>query len=389
MRVKNVTATRKSRTGENVVFGCICPFYRPGPALSPIYALEGHSHLIIVGAMTTCPSTLAELSDLLNALPQANSAAIQHAQTRDKMLTKPPGALGRLEHIVEHLAAWQGEVGPTTEHIGVRVFAGNHGVARQGVSAFPPEVTLQMVANFEAGGAAINQISTVADASFDVIALDLENPTDDFTSAPAMSEDVFIAAFTAGWDATPIELDIIALGEMGIANTTSAAAVAMALYGGEATDWVGPGTGVKDDALALKTRVVADAVNLHTSETSDALDLLRRLGGRELVAMTGAILRARFNHTVVLLDGYVAGAAASALECVMPGALDHCLAAHVSAEPGHQLLLEKLKKQPLLNLGMRLGEASGAALAIPIVRAAVACHTGMATFDTAGVTNKG
>jgi nicotinate-nucleotide--dimethylbenzimidazole phosphoribosyltransferase len=331
---------------------------------------------------------MAEITDLLNTLPQTNAAAVEHARARDQLLTKPPGTLGRLEEIVEHLAAWQGEVGPTTEHVGVRVFAGNHGVAAQGVSAFPPEVTLQMVANFEAGGAAVNQISTVADASFEVIALDLENPTGDFTSAPAMTEDAFIAAFAAGWDATPIELNIVAIGEMGIANTTSAAAIAMALYGGEATDWVGPGTGVKDDALALKTSVVADAVNQHTSETSDALDLLRRLGGRELVAMAGAIVCARFNHSVVLIDGYVTGAAAAALECAMPGALDHCLAAHVSAEPGHQLLLEKLDKQPLLNLNMRLGEASGATLAIPIVRAAVACHTGMATFDTAGVTNK-
>jgi len=338
--------------------------------------------------MTTCPSTLAELSDLLNTLPQSSSAAVKRVQKRDQVLTKPPGALGRLEEIVEHLAKWQGEIGPRTKHVGVRVFAGNHGVARQGVSAFPSDVTLQMVANFEAGGAAVNQISTVADASFGVIALDLENPPEDFTSAPAMTEDAFIAAFAAGWDATPIELDIIAIGEMGIANTTSAAAVAMALYGGEAIDWVGPGTGVKDEALALKTRVVASAVDLHISETSDALDVLRRLGGRELVAMAGAIVRARCNHTVVLIDGYVAGAAAAALECATPGALDHCLAAHVSAEPGHQLLLEKLDKQPLLNLGMRLGEASGAALAIPIVRAAVACHTGMATFDTAGVTNK-
>jgi nicotinate-nucleotide--dimethylbenzimidazole phosphoribosyltransferase len=388
MRVKNVTAIRKSRTGENVPSRCICPFYRPAWALSPIYAFEGQLHLIIVGAMTTCPTTRAEVSDLLNVLPQANSTAVDRVRRRDQMLTKPLGALGRLEKIVEHLAAWQGGAGPTTQHVGVRVFAGNHGVAGQGVSAFPPEVTLQMVANFEAGGAAVNQISAVADASFEVIALDLENPTEDFTSVPAMTEGEFITAFTAGWDATPIGLNIVAIGEMGIANTTSAAAVAMALYGGDAVDWVGPGTGVKDDALALKTRVVASAVDRHTSETSDALDLLRRLGGRELVAMAGAIVRARCNHTVVLIDGYVAGAAAAALECAMPGALDHCLAAHVSAEPGHHLLLEKMDKQPLLNLGMRLGEASGAALAIPIVRAAVACHTGMATFDTAGVTNK-
>ena len=338
--------------------------------------------------MTTCPTTIADFAKALNALPGPNTDAVERVRARDQVLTKPPGALGRLEEIVEHLAAWQGSRGPTTDHVAVRVFAGNHGVASQCVSAFPPEVTAQMVANFMAEGAAVNQISRVADASFDVIALDLENPTSDFTSAPAMTENEFMAAFKAGWDVVPENLDIIAIGEMGIANTTSAAAVAMALYGGNATEWVGPGTGVVNEALTNKTNVVAQAVKLHISETSDPLDLLRRLGGRELSAMAGAIVSARVNQSVVLIDGYVAGAAAAALECAATGTLDHCLAAHVSAEPGHHLLLEKLNKQPLLNLGMRLGEASGAALAIPIVRAAVACHTGMATFGAAGVTNK-
>lgn len=388
MRVKKVTATRKSRAGENVLVGCICTFYRPASALSPIYAFEGHSHLIIVCAMTTCPTTTAELIELLKALSKADANAVERVRARDRVLTKPAGALGRLEGIVEHLAAWQGDLGPSVDNIAVRVFAGNHGVARQGVSAFPPEVTAQMVANFDAGGAAINQISQIAGASFDVIALNLDRPTEDFSKSPAMTEDEFMVAFKAGWDTTPETADIIAIGEMGIANTTSAAAVAMALYGGEAADWVGPGTGVANDTLAHKTRIVSESAKRHTAETSDPIDLLRRLGGRELVAMTGAIIKARFNHTAVLIDGYVAGAAAAALECAHSGALDHCLAAHVSAEPGHHLLLEKLGKQPLINLGMRLGEASGAALAIPILRSAVACHTGMATFDDAGVTNK-
>lgn len=338
--------------------------------------------------MTTCPSTLSELHETLAVLPSANTTAVEHVRARDQILTKPPGALGRLEDIVEHLAAWQGDKGPVAKHVAVRVFAGNHGVAKQGVSAFPPEVTVQMVANFEANGAAVNQISKIADASFDVIALDLENPTQDFSKAAAMNETELMTAFKAGWDAVPENLDIIAIGEMGIANTTSAAALAMALFDGEAKDWVGPGTGVRNDALTHKTHVIAESVSLHTSETTSALELLCRLGGRELAAMTGAIMRARFNQTVVLIDGYVAGAAAAALECAKSGALDHCLAAHVSAEPGHHLLLKKLNKEPLLNLGMRLGEASGAALAIPIIRAAVACHTGMATFESAGVTNK-
>ena len=338
--------------------------------------------------MDSCPTTIADITDALKALPGSNADAVNRVRARDQVLTKPPGSLGRLEDIVEHLAAWQGANGPTVDQVAVRVFAGNHGVARRGVSAFPPEVTAQKVANFEAEGAAVNQISQVAGASFDVIALDLENPTSDFTSGPAMTEDEFMAAVNAGWDAVHENLDILAIGEMGIANTTSAAAVAMALFGGQAAEWVGPGTGVANEALTNKTKIIAEAVKLHTSETSDPIDLLRRLGGRELAAMAGAILRARMNHTVVLIDGYVAGAAAAALECAAAGALDHCLAAHVSAEPGHHLLLKKLNKQPLLNLGMRLGEASGAALAIPIVRAAVACHNGMATFDTAGVTNK-
>ena len=338
--------------------------------------------------MTTCPSSLSELDDMLAALPGANITAVDRVCARDQILTKPPGALGRLESIVEHLAAWQGDKGPATDQIAVRVFAGNHGVAGQGVSAFPPEVTVQMVANFQANGAAVNQICKVADASFDVIALDLGKPTQDFSQTAAMTEDDLITAFKAGWDATPENLDIIAIGEMGIANTTSAAAMAFALFGGEVIDWVGPGTGVTNDALVHKTKVVNDSVKLHTSETTSPLELLRRLGGRELAAMTGAITRARFSQTVVLIDGYVAGAAAAALECAKQGALDHCLAAHVSAEPGHHLLLKKLNKEPLLNLGMRLGEASGAALTIPIIRAAVACHTGMATFESAGVTNK-
>lgn len=338
--------------------------------------------------MNTYPNTISDILETLKSLPGPNAASIGRVKTRDQILTKPPGALGRLEDIVEHLAAWQGGRDPSAENVAVRVFAGNHGVAAQGVSAFPPEVTVQMVANFEAGGAAVNQISRVSGAEFDVVALDLETPTMDFTTGPAMSEDAFLSAFKAGWDAVPEGLDVVAVGEMGIANTTSAAAVAMALFGGDAKDWVGPGTGVQNDALDNKTNVVAKAVQLHAPDTSNPLDTLRRLGGRELVAMAGAIVRARFFHTTILIDGYVAGAAAAALECAQNGALDHCLAAHVSAEPGHHLLLEKLHKRPLIDLEMRLGEASGAALAVPILKAAVACHTGMATFEDAGVTNK-
>ena len=171
-------------------------------------------------------------------------------------------------------------------------------------------------------------------------------------------------------------------------NTTAAAAICHALYGGTAEDWTGPGTGVEGDALATKTAVVAEAVRLHGGAAEDGIEVLRRLGGREIAAMAGAVTGARLKGIPVLLDGYVSSAAAAALAATVPGALDHCQAAHVSAEPGHRRLLERIGKPPLLDLGMRLGEASGAVLAVAIVRAAVACHAGMATFAEASVSNR-
>ncbi len=331
--------------------------------------------------------TLADIRHLLAALPGPDEAAAAAAQAREPLLTKPPGALGRLEEISQWLATWQGRHPPGLEHVAVRVFAGNHGVVGRGVSAFPAEVTIQMVGNFEAGGAAINQLCRSVGAELAVVALDLDRPTADFTEAPAMSEAEFVDAFSRGAAAVPGDADLLCVGEMGIGNTTSAAALSAALHGGAAEDWTGPGTGVAGAALDAKARIVAEAVSLHR-DADDGLDTLRRLGGRELAAMAGAIIAARLNRTPVLLDGYVCAAAAAALEAQTPGALDHCLAAHVSAEPGHRRLLADLDKAPLLDLDMRLGEASGAALAVSMVRAAVECHTGMATFAEAGVSDK-
>lgn len=331
---------------------------------------------------------MAEIAACLADLPGPSDGAAEAARARESTLTKPPGALGRLEEIAEWLAAWQDRNPPAVENACVVVFAGNHGVAARGVSAFPADVTAQMVANFEAGGAAVNQLSRTAGAAFAIVPLQLDTPTNDFTREAAMDEDAFIQAFTAGWDVVQPDCDLLAVGEMGIANTTSAAAVCHALFGGDAQDWTGPGTGVSGDALSSKARVVAEAVTLHKPEAAGPLDILRRLGGRELAAMAGAILAARFNRCPVLLDGYVSGAAAAALNEAQPGSLDHTVAAHVSAEPGHRRLLDDLDKTALLDLGMRLGEASGAALAINIVRAAAACHAGMTSFADAGVSNK-
>lgn len=328
-------------------------------------------------------TTLAQFAAALSALPGPDPDAIAEAKARNGQLTKPPGALGRLEDLAIWYAGWRGTPRPRLERPQVVVFAGNHGVVAQGVSAFPPEVTVQMVANFQAGGAAINQLARSFGASMSVVPLDLDRPTKDFTLGPAMTEADCAAALSAGWDAVDPAADLLVVGEMGIGNTTSAAALALALMGGAPQDWIGRGTGLDDAGLARKADVVARGLALHTG--TGPLESLRRLGGREIAAMTGAIARARALRIPVLLDGFICTAAAAVLETARPGTLDHCVAAHVSQEPGHGRLLDRLGKRPLLALDLRLGEGSGAALAIGILQGAIACHSGMATFAEAGV----
>jgi nicotinate-nucleotide--dimethylbenzimidazole phosphoribosyltransferase len=267
-----------------------------------------------------------------------------------------------------------------------QVFAGNHGVVEQGISAFPAEVTAQMVANFEVGGAAINQLCKTFDIDFSMDALSLDRPTGDFTKVSAMSETECVNAFVYGMGVVEEGIDVLCLGEMGIGNTTSAAALSLALFGGEAKNWTGAGTGVSGKILEKKTNIVAKSVALHNDP--DPLKILCCLGGRELAAIAGAVLAARFCRVPILLDGFVSCAAAAPLEAACPGALDHCRVGHVSTEPGHVKLLQILGQKPLLDLSMRLGESSGAVLAVTVLKAAVACHTGMATFDEAKVSDK-
>ncbi|WP_050603636.1 nicotinate-nucleotide--dimethylbenzimidazole phosphoribosyltransferase [Ruegeria sp. 6PALISEP08] len=334
---------------------------------------------------------LPELNDLnafraaLTAAPGPDATAVQAAADRNGQLTKPPGALGRLEDLAIWYGGWRGDARPQISAPQVIVFAGNHGVTAQGVSAFPPEVTVQMVMNFEHGGAAINQLAKAAGATMDVHALDLDTPTADFTQAPAMSEEELLSALRTGWQAVDPQADLLVVGEMGIGNTTPAAAIACALFGGDAEDWTGRGTGVDDAGLANKTRVVAEGVAKHASE--DGLDILRCLGGREIAAMAGAIAAARVLRIPVILDGFICSAAAACLWKLSAGALDHAVAGHQSAEAAHGEVLSKLGKDPLLSLGLRLGEGSGGALAINILKSAVACHSGMATFAEAGVSD--
>jgi len=340
-------------------------------------------------ATTTRIQTLDDFRRLLDALPGPDTGAADAAAAREPQLTKPPGSLGRLEAVSAWLAAWQGRHPPTVERPAARVFAGNHGVAAQGVSAFPAEVTVQMVANFEAGGAAVNQLCRAFGVDLGVTALDLARPTADFTEAAAMDEAACVAALNAGMESVGDGIDVLCLGEMGIGNTTAAAALAHALFGSEAADWTGPGTGVAGADLANKAAVVARAVHRHEREATDAIDLLRRLGGRELAAIAGATVAARLRRIPVVLDGYVCTAAAAPLAAFRADALDHCQVGHASAEPGHRRLLERLGKEPLLALDMRLGEASGAVLAVAVLRAAAACHGGMVTFAEAGVSDGG
>lgn len=333
--------------------------------------------------MTQTPRTLAHFRALLADLPLADAAAIKAAEARNGVLTKPPGALGRLEHVAIWVAGWQGTPKPRMDQPQVVIFAGNHGVVAQGVSAFPAAVTEQMVANFRSGGAAINQLAAVFGATMTVAALELDRPTGDFTQGPAMSEADLLAALLVGWQAVDAGAHVVVPGEMGIGNTTVAAAIACALFGGAAEDWVGRGTGVDDAGLARKAAAVAAGVALHSSR--DPLEVLRCLGGREIAAMAGAMLAARALRIPVILDGFIACSAAAVLFAANKAALDHCIAGHVSAEAGHARLLTALGKVPLLSLGLRLGEGSGAAVALGVVKAAVACHSGMASFAEAGV----
>jgi nicotinate-nucleotide--dimethylbenzimidazole phosphoribosyltransferase len=331
------------------------------------------------------PTTLDAIRALAASLPAGNEEAAAEAARRQDVLTKPRGSLGRLEELALFLARWQGRVLPRLDRVEVLVFAGTHGIAARGVSAYPPEVTAQMVANFAAGGAAINQLARQAGAALRVFPLSIDTPTADFTQEPAMDERAFLAAVRAGMEAVDPSADLVCLGEMGIANTTAAAAVAAALFGGDGAGWVGRGTGVDDAGLARKAGTVDAALALHGAALADPLDALRRVGGRELAAMFGAALAARLRSIPVVIDGFVASAAVAPLARLHPQGLAHALAGHVSAEAGHSRLLGHLGLVPILDLGMRLGEASGACLAINVLRGALACHEGMATFAEAGV----
>lgn len=334
-------------------------------------------------------ASLDDIRTFCRDLPAGDDRQADIAERRQQNLTKPPGSLGRLEELAIWLARWQRHEQPRLDRVTIAVYAGNHGVAARGVSAYPQSVTAQMVANFTAGGAAINQIARIAGAELLIMPIDPERPTRDFTGAAAMDVEEFLTAFDAGCRTVPDDCDLLVVGEMGIANTTAAAALCAALLGGGAARWAGRGTGVDDHGLARKRAAIDAALIYHRDILVDPLATAAALGGRELAAIAGAVLTARKRRVPVLLDGFVATSAVLPLARLDAAALDHCRAGHVSAESGHRDLLRELKLRPLLDLDMRLGEASGAGVAILLVRAALACHTGMATFAQAGVSGAG
>ncbi|MDZ7823520.1 MAG: nicotinate-nucleotide--dimethylbenzimidazole phosphoribosyltransferase [Ahrensia sp.] len=339
--------------------------------------------------MLTTGMPFDDFRALMRNLPGPAVEAVAAVRARDITLTKPAGSLGRMEEIAEWLAAWTGRAPAVTRPL-VAVFAGNHGVTAQGISPFPAAVTAQMVENFAAGGAAINQICIAYDLGLKVFDLALDMPTNDISVEAAMDERTCAATMAFGMESIAGGTDLLCIGEMGIGNTTVAAAIYYALYGGKASDWVGAGTGADADGIKRKAEVVERAVNLHKAHLKDPFEVLRRLGGREIAAMVGAIMAARVERIPVIIDGFVATSAAAIVHAMAPNGdgLDHCLLGHVSAEQAHIKAVEKLGKKPLLDLGMRLGEGTGAALAAGIVKAAALCHSGMATFAQAGVSDK-
>ncbi len=329
---------------------------------------------------------LSEFRQVLKSLPAPDEDILGKARERNANLTKPPGSLGRLEQLAIWYASWRGEERPRIRSPQVIVFAGNHGVAARGISAYPTAVTEQMVANFRTGGAAINQLARQVGADVGVRAIRMEAPTGDISCGEAMTAAEFVEALQVGWDSIDSDADLVVPGEMGIGNTTSSAAVALALFGGTAEDWTGRGTGVEGQALDHKVDVVARAVSCNRPFGPAAgLDVLRKLGGREMAAIAGAVVKARTLRIPVVLDGFICSVAVAAIQSEAGDALEHTVAGHCSAEAGHSRVLARLGKEPLLDLGMRLGEGSGAALAAQVLISAVACHSGMATFREASV----
>ena len=321
-------------------------------------------------------------------IPSYDHLTANKAKHRQDELTKPIGSLGKLEEFAIWMAGWQKKLKPTMKNPYCLVFAGNHGVSNKGVSAYPSEVTYQMVENFKKGGAAINQLCDLANIKLAVIPIHLDKPTRDFSEDKAMDKKEVFSAMQLGFDSVPSDCDLLVLGEMGISNTTSATAISCALFDEPVKLLTGIGTGLNKNQLSKKIEIIKSALKLHGKNFKDPIGILSCYGGREIAAIAGSIISARLKSIPVLLDGFICTAAASSLILFDKMILDHCRISHLSSEQGHAIVLRNLKMEPILDLKLRLGEGSGAATASLILRAALATHNGMSTFTDAKVTQK-
>ena len=320
------------------------------------------------------------MAEALKTLPTGDRQAAEAVQARAADILRPAGALARLDDIAAWVAEWQGSSSPNVRQPAALIFAADHGIAAAGVSKYPTDVTAAMLAAYRAGKSTISAFAAIAGATVSAIDVGVGRPTGDIRFEAALSDERFDEACTAGRQAVEgLDADLLVVGEMGIGNTTAAAAVVAAVLGGDIAGWVGRGTGVDDEGLQRKRDAVCMAVE-RIAAVSDPLEVLREVGGAELVAIAAAIVAARLRRLPVLIDGYVVTASALPLQAAAPGALDHCQVGHCSAEPGHRRLLAQLGKQPLLDLEMRLGEGSGAMAAVPLVAMACAGITEVPTF---------
>jgi nicotinate-nucleotide--dimethylbenzimidazole phosphoribosyltransferase len=343
------------------------------------------------------------LNQTRRAIPELDAQAMQTARARLETLTKPSGSLGRLESLVISLAGMRADARPHLAHKVVVVCAADHGIAESGVSAYPPQVTAQMLANFVRGGAAINVLARQIGAELRVANLGVRGPavealglvhaklgegTRNFWHEPAMSRDDAVRSIEVGIGLAE-RADVLATGDMGIGNTTASAAVIAALTGAPAALAVGRGTGLDDAALRRKIEIVEQSLARRRPDPKDPLDVLSAVGGYEIGALAGVVLGAAARRIPVVLDGLASGAAALLATALEPRALAFCIAGHVSAEPAHRIALDHLGLVPLLDLGLRLGEGTGAALALPLLDAACRLLDEMATFAEASVSTRG
>jgi nicotinate-nucleotide--dimethylbenzimidazole phosphoribosyltransferase len=333
------------------------------------------------------------LDRVLERIGPADADARAEAARALDAKTKPRGSLGRLEEVAQRIAGIRHTATPGCLGGAVVVAAGDHGVASEGVSAYPQEVTRQMLANFESGGAAVCVLARAAGATLRVVDAGVGTPTDNIAAGPAMSRDQALRRIEQGIVAADElareDVGVVALGEMGIGNSTAAAALCAALLGVQPESVCGRGTGIDEAGLARKVSVVERALAVNEVTSDEPLGALAALGGFELAVLCGIALGGAANRQVVVLDGFIATAAALVAARLAPPAVEAMIAAHLSPEPGHRLALEALGLEPLLDLGLRLGEGSGAALALPLLDASLAILEEMSTFETAGVTDAG